>query len=89
MCRQLLGEGFDLPEEGLELHHIFFGVKWRQLSDKYGLTVWLCPMHHRLRGDSAHQSIETTIWLRKAAQRAFERVHGHEEFMQVFGKNYL
>lgn len=31
----------------VELHHIFYGTANRKLSDKYGLTVWLCPLHHR------------------------------------------
>ena len=31
----------------VEKHHIFKGTANRKLSEKYGLTVWLCPEHHR------------------------------------------
>ena len=31
----------------VEEHHIFYGTANRRLSEKYGLKVWLCPLHHR------------------------------------------
>ena len=31
----------------VEEHHIFYGTANRQLSEKYGLKVYLCPLHHR------------------------------------------
>ena len=30
----------------VEQHHVFYGTANRKLSDKYGLTVWLCHEHH-------------------------------------------
>ena len=31
----------------VEIHHIFYGTANRKLSEKYGLTVPLCYLHHR------------------------------------------
>ena len=31
---------------GLEEHHILFGRGRRELSERYGLKVWLCHNHH-------------------------------------------
>ena len=33
---------------GLEEHHILFGRGRRELSERYGLKVWLCHDHHNL-----------------------------------------
>lgn len=72
----------------LERHHIFGGAN-RKNSDKYGLTVWLCHWCHNEPPNGAHHNIDTDILLKKQAQKAFEIKHGHDEFMCIFGKNYL
>lgn len=73
----------------LEEHHIFFGPS-RKLSEKYGLKVPLCIEHHRgtngVHGKNGKQLNEK---LKKIAQRKFEETHTREEFMRIFGKNYL
>lgn len=89
LCRYLYGVSMELSPDGLEIHHVFFGHKWRKLSDKYGLTVYLCAGHHRLQPLSAHQSKATADLLKAKGQEAFEKKYGHEKFMQVFEKNYL
>ena len=75
-------------ETGLELHHIFGGVANRKLSDKYGLTVWLCHEHHT-GTDGAQYDKEKNQSLKRLAQIAFEARHSHEEWMEIFRKNYL
>ena len=30
----------------LERHHVIFGTAGRKISDKLGLTIWLCHEHH-------------------------------------------
>lgn len=71
-----------------EEHHVFNGPD-RKAADKYGLTVHLCPHCHRTAPYAAHKDINTKRMLQQIGQTAFERRHGHEEFMRIFGRNYL
>lgn len=72
----------------LELHHIMHGTANRRLATKYGLICWLCREHHTgTRG--AHNNAELNRRLQQEAQRAFERTHTRQEWMTIFGKNYL
>ena len=74
---------------GLEEHHIFGGAN-RKHSERYGLKVWLCGIQcHREGLNSAHRNREVSDSLKRLGQIAFEARHTHEEFMQIFGKNYL
>lgn len=71
----------------LELHHVFHGSR-RQLSDKHGLTVWLCREHHT--GDrGVHFNVELDRYLERFGQMKWEEKHSHEEWMRIFGKNYI
>lgn len=73
---------------GLERHHIFGGVANRPLSEKYGLWVWLCHECHT--GTEGAQYIKSkNIQLKRLAQIAFEARHSHDEWMEIFRKNYL
>ena len=73
---------------GLELHHCIFGSANRKLSDKYGLTIWLCHEHHT--GDSGvHFSKALDDQVKKLAQERFEEVYGGDKsFVEIFGRNY-
>ena len=74
----------------LERHHIFFGTSNRKNADKYGLTVWLCgDTCHRCGKNAVHQNRLTDLYLKEQGQRAFEKTHTREEFIQIFGKSYL
>lgn len=75
---------------GLEAHHVFGGAN-RKNSEKYGLKVYLHGSScHRDGKDSAHQSKATRMMLQAIAQKRFEKTHGgREEFVEIFGKNYL
>lgn len=70
-----------------ETHEIFFG-KHRQLSIEYGLQALLCPKHH-LGPTGPHQCRERDIELKKRGQEWFERLYGHDKFMEVFGRDYI
>lgn len=72
----------------LERHHLFFGAN-RKPSENYGLWVWLCPDCHRTGKQAVHKDYETNLRLKQAGQQAFERTHTREEFMRIFGRNYL
>lgn len=89
LCRQLYGCEMLLEDDKLEKHHVMFGTADRQISDDYGLTVWLCQTHHRAGMVSVHLNRATNMMLRTFAQQEFEKKHGHEEWMRLFGKNYI
>ena len=69
----------------LELHHIMHGVANRRWATRFGLLCWLCAPCHRL----VHCDAMTNKRLQQHAQRAFERTHTRQEWMNVFRKNYL
>lgn len=74
----------------VEEHHIYFGVAKRKLSEECGLKVWLCPTHHRgtngVHGKNGHK---LDVELKQLGQKAFEWNHTREEFIKIFGRNYL
>lgn len=73
-------------EYNLDLHHVFGGVANRKLSDKYGLVVWL---RHDIHMDLHDRNKDLEIELKEDAQRAFEKLYGHDKWMAIFRKNYL
>ena len=67
-------------------HHVY-GAANRKLSEKYGCWVYLCPEHHT--GNSGvHFDKEFNTELKKYTQRKFEETYD-ENFMNIFGRNYL
>lgn len=75
----------------LEHHHIFGGSR-RKHSEKYGLVVLLCGERcHRLGRYAVHQNGEVMDYLHKYGQRKAMKEQGWttEDFMKVFGANYL
>lgn len=70
-------------------HHIFEGAR-RHLSEQYGLVAPLCPDCHTLSDYAVHRCTKTALILKRAAQQKFERDgHTREEFIRLFGRNYL
>ena len=70
--------------QGIQTHHMLHGYM-RKAADKYGLTVPLCYKCHTLLHDHGLHDKE----LQQEAQRRFEAEYSHEEFMAIFGKNFL
>lgn len=66
-------------------HEIYFGSANRKNSKEHGLWVNLCPECHR----TVHIDRTTDIWLKQMGQRKYELRHSREEFMNIFGRNYL
>lgn len=60
----------------LELHHIFPGTENRAISDRLGLTVWLCHRHHNEPPQGAHYNLTTMAWLKDQARRVYDEQHG-------------
>ena len=73
----------------LEEHHVIYGTANRRLSEKYGLKVYLCPAHHKHGTTAVHRDHDVDLLLKFRAQREFEKWHSHEEWMRIFGRNYL
>ena len=69
-------------------HHIYGGAN-RPHSEKYNLVVDLCPDCHLNGSKAVHKDKNTMEKLHRAGQRAFERVYTRQEFVKIFGKNYL
>ena len=76
----------------LEKHHIFGGNPNRQLSEKYGLWVYLCGNRcHRNGKGSVHQNAQTMQMLHEYGQKKWmdENNGTIDEFREIFGRNYL
>lgn len=69
----------------LDLHHMMHGVANRRLATRWGLTCYLCRTCHV----RAHSDKKLNLWLEQQAQTAFEKTHTRQEWMTIFGKNYL
>ena len=72
----------------LEWHHIFGGAN-RINSEKYGLIVPLCHYCHNEPPDGVHFNRERMDKIKAEGQRKFESIASHEDFMRIFGENYL
>lgn len=72
-----------------QVHHIFYGTSNRKNSEKYKCIVPLCRAHHTDSPTGVHHNKTLDTQLKEFAQEEFEKLHGHEKFMEVFGKNYL
>ena len=85
LCRYLDGKEETVC---LEDHHLF-GAYNRKWSEKYGLKVWLCIEHHREGKEAVHRNKLVMDHMHQVGQIAFEKNHTREEFLNVFGRNYL
>lgn len=85
MTCAVCGKGYEL-----QWHHVIHGVANRVISDRYGLTCWLCMhCHHNLHNSPMHYWRDVDKQLQAAAQRQFENRYSHDEWMQIFKKNYI
>lgn len=73
----------------LDRHHVF-GAANRKHSEKYGLVVMLCHDRCHENGErAAHRDKGTADYLHQVGQKYFEKDHTRDEFMKIFGRNYL
>lgn len=73
--------------QNIHKHHIFGGPN-RKISEKHGMTVNLCMEHHT-GNNGVHFNKTLDLQLKQMAQRNFELLFGHDEFMKAIGRNYL
>lgn len=72
----------------LHRHHIYAGGR-RQASEKWGCWVWLRFDWHNGASYGVHFNKDLDRKLKAECQERFERLYGHEKFMEVFGKNFM
>lgn len=72
-------------------HEVFFGVRNRQKSIKYGLVVFLEPEMHNMSKKGVHQNREFDLYLKKIGQKTWQEYYNKNEddFRKEFGRNYL
>lgn len=83
--------GMNSNIEPLDCHHVFGGAN-RQLSEKYGLKVYLHHSKCHIFGkQSVHQNSEINNALKKQVQEKAMKKYGwsKENFIKLFGKNYM
>ena len=74
--------------EGLHKHHIYGGSN-RKWSEKYGLWVWLRADLHNMSNQGVHFNKELDDFFKRLGQIKFEKTHSRDEFMRIFGRNWL
>lgn len=77
---------------GLEEHHVFEGYGRRELSEQYGLKVYICGGKcHREGEHSVHKSAKVDRALKKLVQKRAMQYYGWsvEQFIGIFRKNYI
>lgn len=77
-----------LPSTGLHKHHVIFGKGNRKRSERYGLWVYLCVVHHEYGPQAVHTNREIRLMLSRIAERAFEKKYSKERFYEEFGQFY-
>lgn len=77
--------------KSLQLHHIFYGMKCRNLSEENGLKVWLCPFHHVGTKQGVHFNKQFDLYLKRVAEEIWigKNHKTKDDFIKIFGKNYL
>jgi len=72
----------------LERHHIFNNA-YRDLSEQYGLVVWLCHYCHNEPPNGVHFNKVNMHKLKALGQKAFNEHYPNLNFMDIFKRNYL
>ena len=87
-CYICMKNGSDRHWPILHKHHAFLGAN-RKIAETEGLYVFLCPDHHEFGTDAVHRNYEILREIQRDAQRAYEENHSRQQFMKLFGRNYL
>ena len=66
------------------LHEVFPGA-FRQRSMKEHMVLPLCTFHHT----QIHSDIELSLYWKRSCQKKYEESHTRDEFIKIFGRNYL
>lgn len=73
----------------LHKHHIYGGAR-RRLSEEHGCWVYLRGDYHNQSNLGVHcGNSQLDHRLKRNCQKAFEAEHSREDFVRIFGRNYL
>jgi len=89
LCMSRLG---DIRRHSMLHKHHVFGGPCRQLAEEDGLFVWLCVEHHETGRDAVHNGLEgeeNRRFLHEQGQRAYERNHTRQQFVDRYIRSYL
>ena len=75
--------------QNLNRHHIFFGVKYRDISEREGFVCYLCIRHHHMSNEGVHKNRKLDLELKQITQAKYEETHTRDEWMKLMGRNYL
>lgn len=73
---------------GLDEHHCFGGAN-RKKSETYGLKIYIC--HDKCHLNGVHKNAELDRAVKRVAPKVAMRKYkwSKEDFIKIFGKNYL
>lgn len=72
----------------LHEHHVFGGPN-RSISEAEGLKAYLCLDHHETGPEAVHNNAKIMRLMQQDAQRAYEKAHTRQQFLNLIGRNYL
>lgn len=77
-------------EYNLHKHHVFNGAN-RKLSEKYGLVIYLRADWHNMEKYSIHMDAALDRRIKAEVQQIAMEHYGWsvDDFIRIFGKNYL
>lgn len=87
-CYICMKNGSDRLWPIVHKHHAFLGAN-RKIAEAEGLYVFLCPAHHEFGADAVHRNYDMIREIQRDAQTAYEETHTRQQFMILFGRNYL
>lgn len=75
----------------VHLHHIYGGNGRRQVSDREGCWLYLCPNHHNMSRFGVHFDKELDKSLKADCQRRWMRKNEktEQDFIATFGRSYI
>ena len=73
----------------LHLHHVFYGVANRRLSDADGCVIYLCQTHHTgAQGVHFNKKLDLTIKAKCQAEWQRQYNKSTQEFIKRYGRSY-
>ena len=69
-------------------HHVYGGPN-RRISEEEGFKVYLCLKHHTDGPEAVHRNIQNMRLVQRDCQRAYEKTHTRQQFMDLIGRSYL
>ena len=78
-------------KENLHLHHCIYGSGKRALSDREGLTIWLCYKHHNGSDAGVHFNKELDLRVKQMAQTEWMKQNNKtiDDWFKIFRRSWI